>query len=600
MDSTRTPSPWAVREQVDRLRASPQFTGSERLLAFLHFVVEETLERGGGGLKEAVIGNAIYGREPPYDPRIDSTVRVEARRLRRKLEDHYAGAGRHDPVVITLPTGGYVPLFSLNAASMDGETDAPAPKVDGPTFIQGHGAAVAVMPFRALNRDGDDESFADGLTDELIYALGRAQGLRVTSRGVAFQYKDRGWSVPALAQELGVDVVLQGTVRRQEGMLRVTVEVSNPQGFVLWSDRIDAPDQERLRLQERIAATVLSRVRLDNSGVRASRLSPGPVALEAYARVYRARQLLDRQTPQALYEAQELFQRVADTASDTARGHSGLADCQCDLFRLGLVDHATAKATAQVAVRRALEIDPQSVEAHTARATIAAWLDRDATTAEADFSHALRLGDHARAARLYGVFLTIFQRHEEAERLFRDARAIEPFSVQQDIAEATCHYQARRFTLLTQRDWGILQAEDGVAEVLVYRALAHIFAHEHDAAHALVGAIEHAAGRHPDLVYARAEVEAWLGAPERAWRLLATADTVPATAFARATLAASLNDEARGLAALNRAIDQRELSTVWLRTDARFDAWRDRPAFQSLMDRLRPPRQETQAGGQAG
>ncbi|MEC4591044.1 hypothetical protein VPG91_08605 [Nitrospirillum amazonense] len=597
MDPTKTPSPWAVREQVDRLRASPQFAGSERLLAFLHFIVEETLKDGGATLREAVIGNAVYGREPPYDPRIDSTVRVEARRLRRKLEDHYAGPGRADPVVVSLPTGGYIPHFSLNTAPPAVEPDAPTPLAEGPTYTPGFGAAVAVMPLRALSRAPEDESFADGLTDELIYALGRAQGLRVASRAVAFQAHDQGWTVPALARELGVDAVLQGTVRRQGGMLRVTVEVSNPKGFVIWSDRFDAPDHEHLRLQERIAATVLSRVRLDSSAMRASRIAPGPVALEAHARIYRARQLQDQQTPTALYEALEIFQRVAEGAADFARGHSGVADCQCDLFRLGLLSHAEAKATADAAVRRALEIDPQSVEALTARATVAAWLDRDAPAAEADFARALRLGDHARAARLYGVLLTILDRQEEAEHLFREARAIEPFSVQQDIAEAISHYQGRRHAqLIAAGPPADGQAAGLSAEVLVCRALAHVFGGDPDGARALVGPIERATAKHPDLVYARAEIEAWLGEPERGWRLLATSDTVPATAFARATLAAALNDEARGLAALNHAIDRRELSTVWLRTDSRFDAWRDRPGFQAVMGRLLPPKAAVQAG----
>ncbi|MDE1145879.1 MAG: hypothetical protein PW843_04560 [Azospirillaceae bacterium] len=586
-----TPSPWAVREQIDRLCTSPVFAGSERLLTFLRFVVEETLDGRGSALKEAVIGNAIYGREPPYDPRIDSTVRVEARRLRRKLEEHYAGPGRHDPVVVTLPTGGYVPVFGANDAPAVVTVDATPPAA---LFTQGPGAAVAVMPLRALSRGGDEESFADGLTDELIYALGRAQGLRVTSRSVAFQAQDKGYSLPTLARELGVDAVLQGTVRRQDHTLRVTVEVSNPQGFVVWSDRFDAPDHERMRLQERIAATVLSRVRLDNSAMRAARVGPAPLLLEAHARVYRARQLLDHQTPASLYEAQEIFQRVADTAPDYARGHSGIADCQCDLFRLGLIDHATAKATAQAAVRRALVADPQSVEAHAARATITAWLDRDAEGAEADFRQALRLGDHARAARLYGTLLTIFERHDEAEHLFRQARAIEPFSVQQDIAEAACHYQARRFALLTQAPAPMEQAP---AEVLVYRALAHIFTQEAAAAGALLAAVGQATARHPDLMFAQAEIKAWLGEPERGWRLLAAGDTGGATAFAHATLAASLNDEVQGLAALNRAIDRRELSTVWLRTDSRFDVWRERAGFRALLDRLRPaPRAGSHAG----
>jgi len=78
-----------------------------RLMVFLQFVVDETLNDEPGSLKEAVIGNAVYGREPSYDSRIHSTVRVEARRLRRKLDEYYAGPGRDDPVRISLPTGAY-------------------------------------------------------------------------------------------------------------------------------------------------------------------------------------------------------------------------------------------------------------------------------------------------------------------------------------------------------------------------------------------------------------------------------------------------------------------------------------------------------------
>src|ERR1700754_124042 len=97
--------PTAIRKQIDRLQRSLVFAGSDRLMRFLQFVEDETLKGEGGSLKEAVIGNAVYGRDPPYDPRIDSTVRVEARRLRRKLDEYYEGEGRSDPVRISLPRG---------------------------------------------------------------------------------------------------------------------------------------------------------------------------------------------------------------------------------------------------------------------------------------------------------------------------------------------------------------------------------------------------------------------------------------------------------------------------------------------------------------
>src|SRR5262249_46928126 len=109
--SRRSPAPAAVLAQLERLRRSPLFSGCNRLMEFLRFVVDETLAGRGKTLKESVIGHRVYRRDPLYDPRIDSTVRVEARRLRSKLQEFYAGDGRLDPVVITVPTGGYVAVF---------------------------------------------------------------------------------------------------------------------------------------------------------------------------------------------------------------------------------------------------------------------------------------------------------------------------------------------------------------------------------------------------------------------------------------------------------------------------------------------------------
>ncbi|TIV29120.1 MAG: hypothetical protein E5V90_13635, partial [Mesorhizobium sp.] len=109
--------------------------------------------------------------------------------------------------------------------------------------------------------------------------------------------------------------------------------------------------------------------------MRSSKIGPRPSALKALGAVYRGRQLLDEQTPGSIRAALQVFEFVAANAPDYARGHSGIADCHCDLYRLGLVDHDTALREASAAVRAALAVDPGSVEAHTARATIAAWLE---------------------------------------------------------------------------------------------------------------------------------------------------------------------------------------------------------------------------------
>lgn len=589
MSRGKIPSRAELKKQLVRIQDSATFADSERLMALLRFVVEEVLAGRSSTLKESVIGNAVYDRNPPYDPRIDSTVRVEARRLRQKLNDYYSGEGAADPVRIELPTGGYVPDFAVTkgrsverAGSV--KTDAAA---SGEIFETGQGAAVAIMPFRALSHNASDQSFADGLTDEIAFALGRAKGLRITSRGAAHQLRDSGLSPAQIAAELKVDAILVGTVRRIDGVVRVTLETSDVNGFVVWSDRFDVPDRDQLELQEAIAATVLSRVRFDSSLMRAMKIRPGPQALAWHAKIYRARQLLDCQTPASISGALEFFSEVAAAAPDYARGHSGVADCYCDLFRLGLLDEETAAGFARPAAQRALDIDPQSVEALTARATITLWLDWDGNAAEPRFVDALRFGEYARAARLYGVLLTMRERYEEAERQFRIARRIEPFSASQDIAEAISHYQSRRYHLLAEPDTTKWQTSPAPLEAAVYRSLAHVFSGNPDAARPLIAYIRREAAPYPDLILAAAEIEAWLGEPEQGRQSLQNG-TLKATHFARAALAAAVGDDAALLSATEASIEARELSRAWFRTDPRFDRVRALPEFAALVSRVRP------------
>ncbi|MFB9952896.1 hypothetical protein ACFFP0_28975 [Rhizobium puerariae] len=572
------PSPAAIRQQLETLRRSASFNGSDRLMALLEYLVEETLEGRGEDLKEAVIGNAVYQRDPPYDPRIDSTVRVEVRRLRRKLDDHFALEGRSDPVSISIPVGTYSPLF---AAQKPGRPTRPAEQAAPEIFRHGPGTVVAILPVRAFSREGPLREFAGGLTDELIFAFGSEPGIRIPSRATTFAYTENLPSIPALAEELGADAVLQGTVREEAGMIRVTIEISDPRGFVVSSDRFDGASGDGLGLQEKIATTLTSRLRFDSSRMRAFQISPGPDAIRSHAKIYRARQLLDRQMPATLREALAIFSDVANTAPDYARGHSGIADCCCDMFRIGIIDGEEALPRARAAADRALEIDPQSIEANTARATISAWLERDRNAAEAGFERALELGDNARTVRVYGSYLSLLGREDEAERLFREARRIEPFSQQQDIAEAVSHFQARRFDRALA-DMASAGPPAAAMEAVFYNALACHFGGDADSARLCAKPLGHLPASHPQLVFADAEVEAWLGAPQRAERLL-DAGNAKASQFARATLACATGNAGRAFTHLAKALERRELATVWMRGDIRFDALRGTAEFSNLL-----------------
>ena len=113
-----------VRAQLQRLLASAALGGSTRLRRFLSFTVERALAGDGQPLKEYTVGIEVFDRGPDYDPRIDSIVRVEAGRLRARLDEHYRGAGSGDPVIIRIPRGGYTPIFEHRVGASIGDSGA--------------------------------------------------------------------------------------------------------------------------------------------------------------------------------------------------------------------------------------------------------------------------------------------------------------------------------------------------------------------------------------------------------------------------------------------------------------------------------------------
>src|SRR5580692_9596459 len=110
-----------VRQELERVLASPGFASNERLSRFLRVIVEGHLEGRDSDLKESVIGIEVFGRQPGFDARRDSTVRTEAGRLRARLAQYYAGDGIGDRVTIELPKGGYIPAFRMSGAAVEND-----------------------------------------------------------------------------------------------------------------------------------------------------------------------------------------------------------------------------------------------------------------------------------------------------------------------------------------------------------------------------------------------------------------------------------------------------------------------------------------------
>src|SRR6476620_6250643 len=160
-----------VRQQLTRILASKTFSQVERLKRFITFIVDETVAGRGGDLKEYVIGVQVFGKEPSFDPRTDPIVRVQARRLRTRLERYYRDEGNSDELIVDLPKGGYAPVFRVRDEPTHTKRSLTATMVGRNT--------VAVMPLADDSPTGSLDYFCRGLRDEILRALTSIKALRV-------------------------------------------------------------------------------------------------------------------------------------------------------------------------------------------------------------------------------------------------------------------------------------------------------------------------------------------------------------------------------------------------------------------------------------
>jgi TolB-like protein len=250
-------SPAAVRGHLDKILASEAFARADRMSRFLRFIVQETLKGRGAQLKEYLIGIEVFDRESSYDPRTDPVVRGEARRLRTKLMEYYENEGKDDRVRIHLPKGSYAVVFQAPSGIPPAEL-APTSSRSTPAGAK----SIAVLPFLNLSPNPENEYFSDGLTEEIIHALGKVSGMSVVARTSVFQYKGRAYDIRQIGEQLRVRTVLEGSVRTSGERLRVTAQLVNAgDGYHLWSETYDRNMVDLFAIQEELSGAIVSTLR---------------------------------------------------------------------------------------------------------------------------------------------------------------------------------------------------------------------------------------------------------------------------------------------------------------------------------------------------
>ncbi len=261
------PTAEAVQQQMHRILKNRIFSRSKELCRFLQFAVEQKLRNRTVRLKEYLIGVAVFDRGEMFNPGTDPIVRVQARRLRSKLSLYYETDGRAEAIVIDLPCGGYVPTFRFRTVTPEKISRTPDKADAGRSETR---RSVVVLPFLNIGPD-ENERFSDGLTEELIHVLSRDAALRVVARTSAFHFKGKTDDIRSIGEQLGVDALVEGSVRSDGHRLRVSaglIDVAD--GGVLWSEVYERTTDEMFAVQENLSEQIASKIESHLSGKQRS------------------------------------------------------------------------------------------------------------------------------------------------------------------------------------------------------------------------------------------------------------------------------------------------------------------------------------------
>jgi serine/threonine-protein kinase len=266
----------------------------------------------------------------------------------------------------------------------------------GPSLTSGVAAlrekTLAVLPFVNRSSNEDDQYFSDGLSEELINALSKLPGIRVTARSSAFQFRGREMDPREVGEKLGVDAVLEGSVRIAGARLRITTElVSCEDGLQLWSERFDGEMKDIFDTQDEIVQSIVEQFEVELRSGETARRKRGTDDLEAYQLLLRARHHATDFWEPGLVKAIECLEQAVALDPGYADAWAEMAVYELMRAVFGTQSGADAFPKTRAHAVKALELDPESADAHRAYGLYLDWHDLDWERGEAELRRALEL-----------------------------------------------------------------------------------------------------------------------------------------------------------------------------------------------------------------
>lgn len=448
--------------------------------------------------------------------------------------------------------------------------------------------SVAVLPLQNLSGDPSEEYFADGMTEELIGKLAQIGSLRVISRTSVMRYKTGGKSLPEIARELNVDAVVEGTVQRSDGRVRVTVKLIHAASdSLLWARDYERDLTDVLKLQSDVARAVADEIRIQVTPEERARLASArninPQAHEGYLL---GQYHLSKNNEQDMNQAIDCFERAIQIAPDYASAYAGLSAA---LLQRGWVITAGAmykgvESQSRSAALKAIALDEQLAEGHSSLGRIKLLYDWDWASAEQELKRAVELDRGSVDAHIYyGHLLSFLRRDHEAIREGQIAVQLDPLSSTTQSSLGQFLFRARKYQEALTHQKRAVELEPRNAEAYFRLGDLYVELGNYDQALAAFEKVGQLTPEFDSFRAGMARVYALTGKQSEARHALRGLKADP---MSLAAVYVALGDKDEALMTLEQAAKERSPTLVGLKVAQSFESLHSDPRMEALLSRL--------------
>jgi len=446
-------------------------------------------------------------------------------------------------------------------------------------------SSIAVMPFTNESGSADVDYLSDGMTETLISSLSQLPNLNVKARSTVFRYKGTELDTPAIGKQLNVQGILNGRVVQRGDGLTLYLELVDAQtGDRMWGEQYSRKQSDLVSLQTEIARDVASKLRARITGVDNERLVKNYTSnTEAYQLYLRGNFYFNKRGRKNIEKAAEYYQQAIAIDPDYALAYAGVADVYSQP-----AEQPGGMPKARVAALKALSLDNDLAEAHTALGRVLATNDYDFAGSEREFKRAIELNPNLAAAHMrYGALLASLGKFEAGEIEYRRALELEPFSLAVNGGYGSMLVSARRYDDAIAYLKKTLELDENY--FLTHAALSRAYQLKGNYSES----VEHQArvveaGENPQNAAPIRESFA-KGGWEGYLRYMTSEERQGRGFYDLARFYAALGDKDKAFAALNKSYDEREIPLSGIKVDPLLDPLRDDLRFQEVMKKMNFP-----------